>query len=86
DLVSAVKEVEERTKNIKKPLNVSIMGCVVNALGEAKHADVAIAYGKGCGMIIVKGEVVAKLDEHELIPRFLKEIEDFIDEEKNSHE
>ncbi len=75
DLVKAVSEVEERTKHIKTPLNVSVMGCVVNAIGEAKSADVAIAYGKGSGLVMVKGEVVAKLQESELVERFLKEVE-----------
>ena len=75
DLVKAVAEVEEKTKHIKKPLNVSVMGCVVNAIGEAKSADVAIAYGKGSGLVMVKGEVVAKLPEKELVERFLEEVE-----------
>ena len=75
DLVSAVKEVEEATKHIKTPLNVSVMGCVVNALGEAKSADVAIAYGKGSGLIIKKGEIIAKLETKNLLSRFLEEVE-----------
>ncbi|WP_457598385.1 flavodoxin-dependent (E)-4-hydroxy-3-methylbut-2-enyl-diphosphate synthase [Hydrogenimonas sp.] len=75
DLVKAVAEVEERTKHIKTPLNVSVMGCVVNAIGEAKSADVAIAFGKGSGLVMVKGEVVAKLPESELVKRFLLEVE-----------
>lgn len=75
DLVSAVAKVEDATKHIKKPLNVSVMGCVVNALGEAKSADVAIAYGKGSGLIIKKGEIVAKLPESQLLERFLEEVE-----------
>ena len=75
DLVSAVKEVEEATRHIKTPLNVSVMGCVVNAIGEAKSADVAIAYGKGSGLIIKKGEIIAKLDTKDLLPRFLEEVE-----------
>ena len=75
NLVDAVAKVEEATKHIKTPLNVSVMGCVVNALGEAKSADVAIAYGKGSGLIIKKGEIVAKLDEKNLLDRFLKEVE-----------
>ena len=76
DLVSAIKIVEERTKHIKAPLNISVMGCVVNALGEAKGADVAIAFGKGNGLVIRHGEVVAKLKESELVDRFLSEVED----------
>jgi (E)-4-hydroxy-3-methylbut-2-enyl-diphosphate synthase len=75
DLPKAVAEIEERTKHIKTPLNVSVMGCVVNAIGEAKEADVAIAYGKGSGLIIKKGEIIAKLPEDELVDRFIKEIQ-----------
>ena len=80
DLVSAVAEVQERTKHITKPMNVSVMGCVVNAIGEAKHADVAIAYGKGVGLVMVKGDVVAKLPESELVDRFVQEVENFAKE------
>ena len=79
DLVSAVSEIEERTKHIKTPLNVSVMGCVVNAIGEAAHADVAIAYGKGKGLVMVKGEVVANLDEKDLVERFVTEVEQMAD-------
>ena len=75
DLVSAVAEIEKRTAHIKTPLDVSVMGCVVNAIGEAKHADVAIAYGKGKGLVMVKGEVVANLDEKDLVERFVSEVE-----------
>lgn len=75
NLVKAVAEVEERTRHIKASLNVSVMGCVVNAIGEAKGADVAIAYGKGQGLIMRKGEIVAKLKEEDLVDRFLQEVE-----------
>ena len=77
DLVKAVDEVEKRIANIKKPLNISVMGCVVNAIGEAKHADVAIAFGKGKGLIMVRGKVVANLPEDKLVDRFVEEIENF---------
>ena len=83
DLVSAVAEVEEKTKHIKTPLNVSVMGCVVNALGEAKAADVAIAYGKGSGLIIKKGETVAKLPTNKLLDRFLFEVEKEVESQKD---
>ncbi|WP_456322598.1 flavodoxin-dependent (E)-4-hydroxy-3-methylbut-2-enyl-diphosphate synthase [Hydrogenimonas sp.] len=82
DLVKAVAEVEEKTRHIKAPLNVSVMGCVVNAIGEAKGADVAIAFGKGSGLIMVKGEVVAKLPEDQLVERFLIEVENVAKEFK----
>ena len=80
DLVSAVAEVEKRTAHIKTPMDVSVMGCVVNAIGEAKHADVAIAYGKEAGLVMLKGEVVARLPEKELVDRFVVEVEKFAKE------
>ncbi len=83
DLVSAVSEIEKRTAHIKAPLDVSVMGCVVNAIGEAKSADVAIAYGKGQGLVMVKGEVVAKLNEKELVDRFVQEVESAALKEEN---
>ena len=76
DLLSAIKIVEEKTAHIKTPLNISVMGCVVNAIGEAKGADVAIAFGNGRGIVMRHGEVVAKLDESKLVERFLQEVED----------
>ena len=74
DLVAAIKQVEAACAGITKPLNISVMGCIVNALGEAKGADLAIAFGKGNGMIIKHGEVIARLKEAELVPRFLDEL------------
>lgn len=82
DLVSAVEQIEKRTAHIKAPLNVSVMGCAVNAIGEAAHADVAIAFGKKSGLVMVKGEVVAKLKEDELVDRFVSEVEKMAEEVK----
>jgi (E)-4-hydroxy-3-methylbut-2-enyl-diphosphate synthase len=82
DLVSAVAEIEKRTAHITAPLNVSVMGCVVNAIGEAAHADVAIAYGKGKGLVMVKGEVVANLNESELVDKFISEVEKMAEDSK----
>ena len=75
DLVSAVSEIEKRTAHIKTSMDVSVMGCVVNAIGEAKSADVAIAFGKGSGLVMKKGEIIAKLSGDALINRFIEEVE-----------
>ncbi|MGA1941491.1 flavodoxin-dependent (E)-4-hydroxy-3-methylbut-2-enyl-diphosphate synthase [Arcobacter sp. YIC-310] len=75
DLVSVVAEIEKRTNHIKTPLDVSVMGCVVNAIGEAKSADVAIAFGKGSGLVMKRGEILAKLKGDELINKFVEEVE-----------
>ena len=51
------------------------MGCVVNAIGEAKSADVAIAFGKGSGLVMKKGEIIAKLSGDAYNRRFIEEVE-----------
>ncbi len=80
DLVSAIKVVEERLRHIKKPLQVSVMGCAVNALGEAKHADIAIAFGNKSGLIIKKGEILRKMSEETILDEFIKEVEKMAEE------
>ncbi|MDY3113761.1 MAG: flavodoxin-dependent (E)-4-hydroxy-3-methylbut-2-enyl-diphosphate synthase, partial [Helicobacter sp.] len=69
---------------LKSPLQLSVMGCAVNALGEAKHADVAIAFGAGDGLIIKKGEIVGKFRQDELIPIFIDEAIKADEEMQNS--
>ncbi|RDU56261.1 4-hydroxy-3-methylbut-2-en-1-yl diphosphate synthase [Helicobacter sp. MIT 00-7814] len=80
DLVKAVREVEQKISHIKTPLQVSGMGCVVNALGEAKHADIAIAFGNKEGMIIKAGEVIGKYKESEILEIFIKEVQELAKE------
>lgn len=75
DLVKAIKIVEDKLNHIKAPLQISVMGCAVNALGEAKHADIAIAFGNKSGLIIKKGEILHRLDEDKILDVFLKEVE-----------
>lgn len=76
NLINLVKEVEERLKNVKKPIKVAIMGCPVNGPGEAREADIGIAGGKGEGLIFKKGKIVKKVKEESLIDELMKEIED----------
>ena len=82
--MEAVRYVEERIKHIKAPLQVSVMGCAVNALGEARHADIAIAFGNKSGLIIKRGEILHKLPESELVDRFVEEVEKLASEYASS--
>lgn len=75
DLISLVKQVEERLKGCKKPIKVAVMGCVVNGPGEAKEADIGIAGGDGNGLIFKKGEIIKKVPESALLDEFMKEIQ-----------
>ncbi len=75
DLVTSLEKIKKKLIHIKSPLQLSVMGCAVNALGEAKHADIAIAFGKGSGLIIKKGEVLCKLEGDELVEKFVEEVQ-----------
>ncbi|HXX80984.1 MAG TPA: flavodoxin-dependent (E)-4-hydroxy-3-methylbut-2-enyl-diphosphate synthase [Thermodesulfovibrionales bacterium] len=74
DIRGLASRVENRLKDIQKPLTVAVMGCVVNGPGEAREADIGIAGGKGFGLLFKKGKVVKKLGEDKLLDALLKEI------------
>jgi (E)-4-hydroxy-3-methylbut-2-enyl-diphosphate synthase len=73
ELTQRVNAALERER-LTVPLRVAVMGCVVNGPGEAREADVGIASGNGLGFIIVKGEVVAKVPEAELVDALMVQV------------
>lgn len=74
DLISIVKEAEKRLEKLDKHLKVAIMGCAVNGPGEAREADIGIAGGNGEGLIFVKGEIIKKVREEDLLDELINEI------------
>lgn len=77
NLIELAEKIEEKTKNIKKPITVAIMGCAVNGPGEASEADIGIAGGNGEAILFKKGKIVSKFSEDEIEAVLLKEIEDY---------
>lgn len=75
DLIRVANEVEEALKDCRKPLKVAVMGCVVNGPGEAKEADIGIAGGDGCAVLIKKGEIIRKINEENIVSELLAEID-----------
>jgi len=75
DVVQVAQEIEEKTRHIKQPLTVAIMGCEVNGPGEAADADVGLAGGRGVGLVFREGQVVRKVPEAEMIEALLDEVE-----------
>lgn len=69
DLINLAKQVEEKFKNLDKPITIATMGCPVNGPGEAKHADFGVAGAIKEGYIFQKGEIVARVPEHEIIQK-----------------
>ncbi len=82
DLAGIADQVEERLAEVKKPISVAVMGCVVNGPGEARGADVGIAGGNGVGLVFRKGEIVRKVDEKNLVEELFKEIDSIVNEEE----
>jgi len=74
DMQGLVKKVEVKLRDIKTPVKVAVMGCVVNGPGEAREADIGIAGGKGIGILFKHGKVVKKIKEHELLGTLVREI------------
>ncbi len=75
DLVSLANQVETAVRDIKKPIKIAVMGCVVNGPGEAKEADIGIAGGDGCAVLFKKGEILRKVSEENVLKELLEEIE-----------
>ena len=82
DLPSIAERVEERLSGVARPIQVAVMGCVVNGPGEARGADVGIAGGKGVGLVFRKGEVVRQVKEEELVEELFREIDSILEEEQ----
>jgi (E)-4-hydroxy-3-methylbut-2-enyl-diphosphate synthase len=74
DLPKVVKEVEEKLKGLEKPLKVAIMGCVVNAIGEAREADLGLACGRGFAWLFKEGKPMKRVSEEEMAQALLEEV------------
>ncbi|HEX9192090.1 MAG TPA: flavodoxin-dependent (E)-4-hydroxy-3-methylbut-2-enyl-diphosphate synthase, partial [Candidatus Deferrimicrobiaceae bacterium] len=72
DIVGIATEVERRLSDLPVPLRIAVMGCAVNGPGEAREADVGVAGGKGAGLIFVKGEVVGKVKEKDIVDEVVR--------------
>lgn len=75
DLVGLAKQVEEKLRDVHKPIKVAVMGCVVNGPGEAREADIGIAGGDGEGLLFKKGQILRKVPEDQLLMELMKEID-----------
>jgi (E)-4-hydroxy-3-methylbut-2-enyl-diphosphate synthase len=75
DMDSVVAEVERRLEAYDDPIEVSVLGCAVNGIGEARHADFGITGAKDMGMIYSKGEPLKKVPTEQLVDELFKEID-----------
>jgi (E)-4-hydroxy-3-methylbut-2-enyl-diphosphate synthase len=75
DMDSVVAEVERRLQSYDDPIEVSILGCAVNGIGEARHADFGITGAKDMGMIYSRGEPLKKVPTEDLVDELFAEID-----------
>jgi (E)-4-hydroxy-3-methylbut-2-enyl-diphosphate synthase len=75
DMDSVVIEVERRLEAYADPIEVSILGCAVNGIGEARHADFGITGAKDSAMIFSKGEPLKKVRTEDLVDELFAEID-----------
>jgi len=75
NLKQITDEVEILISGAKKNLKLAVMGCIVNGPGEAKNADLGIAFGKEKAAIFVKGKVLRRVDKEMALEEFKKELE-----------
>ncbi|MBU4605826.1 MAG: flavodoxin-dependent (E)-4-hydroxy-3-methylbut-2-enyl-diphosphate synthase, partial [Proteobacteria bacterium] len=85
DLMGLLERAEPELAKISAPLTVAIMGCVVNGPGEAKHAQVGLAGGRGQGVIFAHGEIIKKVPEAELLDEFMKQVRRAASEYETNH-
>ena len=74
DMISLAEAVDQAMRGIPEPLKVAVMGCVVNGPGEAKEADIGVAFGKGQGVLFEHGKIVRKIAPKDCVKIVLGEL------------
>ena len=67
DVIKTMNDLEQRVEDITVPLDVAVIGCVVNGPGEAKEADLGLAGGTPSNLIYIDGEPNQKLTNENLV-------------------
>jgi (E)-4-hydroxy-3-methylbut-2-enyl-diphosphate synthase len=80
DVIAVANAAQEALKDRNLPIQIAVMGCVVNGPGEARDADLGIAAGKHRGHLFIKGEVVRVVKEDEMVEALVEEAERLVAE------
>src|SRR3954451_15719178 len=79
DMDSVVAEIEQRLEGYEEPVEVAVLGCAVNGIGEASHADFGIAGAKNEGLIFAGGKPLRKVAQETLVDTLFEEIDKSLD-------
>ena len=77
DMDTVVAEIEQRLEAYDDPIEVSVLGCAVNGIGEARHADFGITGAKDSGAIYSKGQMLRKVETGNLVDELFAEIDKY---------
>jgi (E)-4-hydroxy-3-methylbut-2-enyl-diphosphate synthase len=79
DMDSVVAEIEQRLESYAEPIEVAVLGCAVNGIGEASHADFGITGAKNEGLIFAHGKPLRKVPQADLVDALFEEIDRSLD-------
>ena len=82
DMDSVVAEIEQRLESYAEPIEVAVLGCAVNGIGEASHADFGITGAKNEGLIFAHGKPLRKVPQARLVEALFEEIDRSLDRGK----
>jgi (E)-4-hydroxy-3-methylbut-2-enyl-diphosphate synthase len=80
DVIDVATRAQRALEEANLPIQVAVMGCVVNGPGEAREADIGIAAGRGRGHLFIKGQVVRVVPEEEMVEALLDEARKLVEE------
>lgn len=80
DVIKVASEAQAALQDRNLPIQVAVMGCVVNGPGEARHADLGIAAGKKRGHLFIRGQIVRVVPEDEMVAALVEEAEKLVAE------
>jgi (E)-4-hydroxy-3-methylbut-2-enyl-diphosphate synthase len=80
DVIKVANDAQAALEAENLPIQVAVMGCVVNGPGEASSADIGIAAGRGRGHLFIKGQVVRVVPEDEMVDALLEEARALVEE------
>jgi (E)-4-hydroxy-3-methylbut-2-enyl-diphosphate synthase len=80
DVIGVAKAAQEALEGRKLPIQVAVMGCVVNGPGEAREADLGIAAGRRKGHLFIKGKIVRVVPEDDMVTALVEEAEKLVAE------
>jgi (E)-4-hydroxy-3-methylbut-2-enyl-diphosphate synthase len=80
DVIAVAKAAQIALEDRNLPIQVAVMGCVVNGPGEAREADLGIAAGRRRGHLFIKGKIVRVVPEDEMVDALVAEAERLVSE------